>query len=55
MLSPGSASTPFVGGDDVRTSDDIRISVVGALLRRKMLPPVARIGMEDEVAIRSAG
>ncbi len=56
MLSPGGACTPFGGGVDVRTSDGIHISLAGGdLLRSEVLPTVARIGMEDEAAVRSAG
>jgi hypothetical protein len=54
MLDPAGIYTASVSGVDVRWSDGVHISLDGGeLLRRRILPVVDRIGMEDEAA-RSA-
>ncbi len=54
MLGPAGVYTASVSGVDVRWSDGVHVSLDGgALLRRRILPVVDRIGMEDEAA-RSA-
>ncbi len=54
MLDPAGVYTASVSGVDVRWSDGVHISLDGGeLLRRRILPVVDRMGMEDEAA-RSA-
>ena len=53
MLSPGGVYTATLDGMDVRY-DGIHISPTGGeLLQSQILPPIARIGMEDEAAARA--
>jgi hypothetical protein len=56
MLAPGGVYTASLDGMEVRTTDGIHISVAGGeLLQREILPPVVRLGLQDEAATKGAG